>query len=134
MYLFCHEEDEPQIGPLYSHLRYEEGFNVDLSLQNKRLPGEHQRLLQESDGVLLFYGAVEENWVVNKWNLIRRQLANIKGRRPPVRAIFAGQPSTMEKRLLTFNDPVVLKHFDQFQADAIAPFVQMLRTAKGDTQ
>ncbi|HMV48953.1 MAG TPA: TIR domain-containing protein, partial [Blastocatellia bacterium] len=117
--LFCHKQDEENVGLLYSHLRYEEGFKINLSLPNV----QSQQILQDSDGVLLFYGEVEENWVVSKWNIIRRHLATIKDKQIPTRAIFAAKPPTMEKRLLAFKDLLILKHYDDFTPEAIAPFV-----------
>jgi hypothetical protein len=131
--LFCHEQDQELAGPLYTHLRYEEGFKINLSLPNAQRHQTHQQLLQDSDGVLLFYGEVEENWVVNKWNIIRRHLATIKDRQIPARAIFAAKPPTLEKRLLSFEDPMILRHYDSegFKPEAIAPFVQKVREAKG---
>ena len=129
--LFCHEQDEENVGSLYTHLRFEEGFKINLSLPNAQRPQTHQQLLQDSDGVLLFYGEAEESWVVSKWNIIRRHLATIKDKQPPARAIFAAKPPTREKGLLSSNDLLILKHFDDFTPEAIAPFVQKVREAKG---
>ncbi len=132
--LFCHNLDEQNAGELYTYLRYEEDFKIHLSLPSAQSTQAHQQILQDSDGVLLFYGEVEESWVVNKWKLIRRHLATVRDQQAPTRAIFAAKPPTMEKRLLAFKDLLILKHYDEFTPEAIAPFVQKLREAKGGSR
>ncbi|HKQ73582.1 MAG TPA: hypothetical protein VJ810_07650 [Blastocatellia bacterium] len=92
---------------------------------------DHKQLLQTSDAVLMYYGAAGQDWFVNIWNLIKK--FSSAGRSKPIlaRAIYAGQPSTPEKDMLEFDDPLIIKNYGPFTPNALAPFIDRIRAAKG---
>ncbi len=129
--LFCHEKDVKSVGPLYSHMTVNELFKVKLPLKDAESFQRHKQLLQASDAVLLYYGTGDEDWFANIWRLIQRHVS--AGRTKPVlaKAIYAGDPSTMEKDLLESKDLVIIKNYGQFTAQSLSPFIQKIREAKG---
>ncbi|HEX8999185.1 MAG TPA: TIR domain-containing protein [Blastocatellia bacterium] len=132
--LFCHEQDLNSVRPLYSHLTINETFQVKLPLKEAESLQNHKQLLQSSDAVILYYGSADQDWFVNIWRLIQRHSST--GRTKPIlaKAIYTGQPPTIEKDLLDSGDPLVLKNYGQFTPDAIEPFVEKIRAAKGDVK
>jgi hypothetical protein len=128
--LFCHEQDLNSVRALYSHLTINEAFQVKLPLKEAESLQNHKQLLQSSDAVILYYGSADQDWFVNIWRLIQRHSS--AGRTKPIlaKAIYTGQPPTIEKDLLDSGDPLVLKNYGQFTPDAIEPFVEKIRAAK----
>jgi hypothetical protein len=129
--LFCHARDMESVAPLYSYLTVAEFFKVKFPLKDAQSFQSHQQLLQSSDAVIVYYGTADEDWFVNIWRLIQRQTAAGRDRPVLAKAIYAGQPPTVEKRLLESDDPMVIKNFGQFTPNIIAPFVEKIRAAKG---
>jgi len=132
--LFCHEQDMNSVKPLYSHLTINETFNVKLPLKDAQSLQNHKQLLQSSDAVLLYYGVADEDWFVNIWRQIQRHIS--AGRTKPIlaKAIYTGYPPTTEKDLLDSDDPVIIRNYGQFTPNALAPFIEKIRTAKGDAR
>jgi len=132
--LFCHEQDMNSVKPLFSHLTINETFNVKLPLKDAQSLQNHKQLLQASDAVLLYYGAADEDWFVNIWRQIQRHIS--AGRTKPIlaKAIYTGYPPTTEKDLLDSDDPVIIRNYGQFTPNALAPFIEKIRTAKGDAR
>lgn len=130
--LFCHEQDNELVAPLYSHLTVKELFQVKLPLKNVQSIQRHKELLLAADAVLLYYGTADEDWFVNIWRLIQRHISG--GRTKPVlaRAIYAGKPATMEKDLLQSDELVIIKNYGDFTPNSLAPFVERIRAAKGE--
>jgi hypothetical protein len=125
--LYCHEQDFNSVAPLYSHLTINETFNVKLPLKEANSIEEQKEILQGSDAVLLYYGAVDKESFVNILKWVNKHSAD--GRK--IRAIYAGVPATTDKELLVSNDPIILKNFGEFNSTVIAPFVQQIKAAKG---
>jgi hypothetical protein len=132
--LFCHEQDVQSVRPLYSYLTMDQLFRVKLPLKDADSFQTHKELLQTSDAVLLYYGTADEDWFVNIWRLIQRQTSS--GRNKPVlaKAIYAGQPPTMEKNLLESDDPIIIKNFGPFNPQSLTPFLQRIRNGRGGSQ
>jgi TIR domain-containing protein len=129
--LFYHEEDQDSVRPLFNHLTFNEPFNVKVPLKDAESLRDHKQLLQTSDAVLMYYGAAGQDWFVNIWNLIKK--FSSAGRSKPIlaRAIYAGQPSTPEKDMLEFDDPLIIKNYGPFTPNALAPFIDRIRATKG---
>lgn len=129
--LFCHEEDMQSVAPLYSYLTVSQFYKVKLPLKDADSFQMHKELLQTSDAVLLYYGTANEDWFVNIWRLIQRQI--LSGRNKPVlaQAIYAGKPSTTEKSLLESDDPIIIKNFGPFTPQSLTPFIQRIKDGKG---
>jgi len=132
--LFCHEQDMASVGPLYSHLTMNELFRVKFPLREGDSIEGQKGLTQTSDAVLLYYGAADEDWFVNIWKFIQRQISAAKNKPLLAKAIYAGRPSTIEKTLLESEDPIIIKNYDAFTPNSISPFVARIRAAKGGVQ
>jgi hypothetical protein len=132
--LFFHEQDWEFVSPLYSYLTFQALFKVKLPLKDASSFQNHKQFLQTSDAVLLYYGNADEEWFVNIWRLIQRQIST--GRNKPVlaKAIYAGQPPTSEKRLLECDDPMIIKNYGTFTPDSLSPFIDRIKAAKGGSQ
>ncbi len=86
-------------------------------------------MLKHCDAVLIYYGDADEPWVKVKVMDLRKAAGY--GRAAPMRAtaIYVAGPETREKaRFRTRNADEVIKHFDAFSPDMLAPFVQRLKT------
>src|ERR1043165_542023 len=129
--LFCHEQDMASVGPLYSHLTMNELFRVKFPLREGASLEGQKGLTQTSDAVLLYYGTADEDWFVNIWKYIQRQMSAAKNKPCLAKAIYAGKPSTLEKTLLESEDPIIIKNYDTFTPNSISPFVAKIRAAKG---
>jgi len=129
--LFCHQQDMESVAPLYSYLKLQELFRVKLPLKDTESLQDHKQVLQTSDAVLLYYGTADEDWFGNIWRLIQRQVS--AGRSKPVlaKAIYAGQPSTMEKDMLIADDPLIIKNYGSFTPNSLTPFIEKIKAAKG---
>ena len=128
--LFCHQEDFNAIKPLHTHLKLHEQFKVKLPLQEPSFQ-HHKELLQASDAVLLYYGTGDEDWFVNVWRLIQRHVS--AGRTKPILAkgIYAGKPPTTEKDLLESDELVIMRNYDDFTPESLAPFTSKIRASMG---
>ena len=124
--LFCHDDDRNAVGPLFNHLTLNEFFQVNLQ--------SHTQLPPTTDGVLLYYGTTDEKWFVNSWKLIQRQSSTARNKPVVAKAIYAGQPSTPEKDLLQSGELLIIKNYGQFNPASLAPFVERIKVAKGDSR
>lgn len=124
--LFCHDDDRSAVGPLFNHLTLNEFFQVNLQ--------SHTQLPPTTDGVLLYYGTADEKWFVNSWKLIQRQSSTARNKPVLAKAIYAGQPSTPKKDLLQSGELLIIKNYGQFTPDSLAPFVERIKVAKGDSR
>lgn len=132
--LYYHEGDMNSVKPLFSHLKLNEMFKVKRPLQEAQSLQQHKQWVQESDAVLLYHGASDEEWFDSIWKQIRRHLST--GRTKPLlaRAFYFGHPSSSEKDLLDSDDPVIIRNYGQFTPHALAPFIERIRMAKGDAR
>ena len=122
--LFYHEDDAPDIPPLFSHLTTQEFFEVKLSREAVASPQQCREVLAASDAVLLYYGRSNLRWLVNLLKQIKRFTALPSPRPLVAQAVYSTVPQTEEKLLLTGNDPLVIHNYHQFNPDALAPFIR----------
>jgi hypothetical protein len=91
-----------------------------------QLDADHQDSLRTCDGVLIYWGAADQFWLRTK----QRDLVRARGlgrARPFVAvAIVAAAPSTPAKTALRSNEAIVIRQFDAFAPEGLAPFVQAL--------
>ncbi len=134
VYLLCDQRDKEAVVPLEDYL-YELGFEVELPLfegDEAAVREYHQEMLTLCDAVLIYYGDADEPWVKVKVMDLRKAAGY--GRAAPMRAtaIYVAGPETREKtRFRTRNADEVIKHFDAFSPDMLAPFVQRLNAKRG---
>lgn len=128
--LFYHEQDRESVAPLFSYLTVGEFFRVKLPLKDAQSFAIHKQLLQSSDAVLLYYGAADEDWFVNIWRLIQRQISASRDKPVLAKAIYAGKPTTTEKTLLESEDPIVIKNYGPFTPTSLTPFIEKIKAAK----
>lgn len=124
--LVCHKGDAEVIKPLFNHLMFNEPFNVKVLQDAGSLPG-CKELLQTSDAVLMYYGQAGQDWFAPVLRMVRKH--SVAGRVKPVlaRAIYSGQPQTPEKDLLEFDDPLVIKSYEDFKPSVLMPFMERIR-------
>lgn len=128
--LFYHEQDRESVAPLFSYLTVGEFFRVKLPLKDAQSFASYKQLLQTSDAVILYYGAADEDWFVNIWRLIQRQISASRDKPVLAKAIYAGKPTTTEKTLLESDDPIVIKNYGPFTPTSLTPFIEKIRAAK----
>jgi hypothetical protein len=132
--LFFHPDDESSVSPLYSYLTLDEFLKVKLPLKETDSLESHRAFLQTSDAVILYYGTADQNWVVNMWRQIQRQVSASRNKPLLAKAIYAGSPSTPEKDLLQSDeddDPLIIKNYGRFSPQYLDRFIGKLRTAQG---
>jgi hypothetical protein len=132
--LFFHPDDEASVSALYSYLILDEFLKVKLPLKEADSLESHRAFLQTSDAVLLYYGSADQNWVVNMWRQIQRQVSASRKKPLLAKAIYAGSPSTPEKDLLQSDeddDPLIIKNYGRFTPQHLNRFIGKLRTAQG---
>lgn len=128
---FYHEDDAPDIKPIFSYLTMEELFEVKLSREDVASPDQCKEVLQKSDAVLLYYGRSNLQWLINLLKQIRKFTA-IRGPKPILaKAIYSTAPQTEEKLSLDWNDPLVIHNYDGFTPNVLAPFINRIKAAKG---
>jgi hypothetical protein len=132
--LFFHPDDESSISQLFSYLTLDEFLKVKLPLKETDSLEDHRAFLQTSDAVLLYYGSADQNWVVNMWRQIQRQVSASRKKPLLAKAIYAGSPSTPEKDLLQSDeddDPLIIKNYGRFSAQYLNRFIDKIRGAQG---
>lgn len=133
VYLICDKEDLAEVTPVADYL-YESGFDVVLPAfegDEAQIRDDHKANLLECDAVMLYFGRGSEIWLRMK----QRELQKIAGygRTKPMlaKAVYLAPPHTPAKEQVRDRESVVVKNFGPFSPDALAPFVERIRKAKG---
>jgi hypothetical protein len=131
VYLICDREDMAEVQPLADHL-FERGFNVFLPAMEgdeSLVREDHKTNLVECDAVVVYYGRGSDVWLRMK----QRELQKVAGygRTRPLlaKAIYITGPPTPAKEHVRDHEALVIRSFDGFSPDALAPFVE--RVGKG---
>jgi len=90
----------------------------------------HEMLLQYSDAYLIYYGAASGQWLQTKMNDFLRLSSK---RKTPLwgKATYMAPPLTDEKRLFRSNDSKPIGGGGEFDAKAVADFLQNLKRPPG---
>ena len=133
VYLIFDQADVDAVAPMEDYL-WEQEFDVIVPLfdgDEATIAFEHQDSLHRAHAVLLFQGEASDAWLRSKLRDLRKAPA---GRDAPLdaKAIFLAAPETPGKaRYRSREVDDVIKRFDDFEPEALAPFLERLGAAEG---
>ena len=126
VYLICDREDLAEVTPLGDYL-YGLGFNVFLPAMEgdeSSVREDHKANLVECDAVVVYYGRGSDVWLRMK----QRELQKVAGYGRPrpllAKAIYIAGPATPAKEHVRDHEALVIKGFEGFRPEALAPFVE----------
>lgn len=133
VYLICDYKDLEGIVPVYNHL-FDRGWEAILPAfegDEAEVRQDHQDNLRDCDAVLIYYGSGNDLWLRTKLRDLQKVAGY--GRIKPMlaKAIYVAAPENPKKQMLRTNEALVLKCFDAFTPDTLAPFVAQLVQAQG---
>jgi hypothetical protein len=91
-----------------------------------QLDADHQDTLRTCDAVLIYWGAADDFWLRTKQRDLVRARGLGRARPFTVVSIFAAAPSKPSKVALRSNEAIVIRQFDAFTPQSLAPFVSAL--------
>lgn len=129
IYLVCDQSDEPSTAPLEDSL-FDSGFEVIRPVfegDPAQVRLDHQENLILCDGVILYYGDVNELW-------LRAKLRDVQkiggyGRSEPIKAkaIYVAAPPNPQKERLRTLEAMVIREQQGFDPALLSGFVEELR-------
>jgi hypothetical protein len=131
VYVICTEADRMVAVPLLKALS-EQGVKGKLPIftgDAAAVRVARRKLLEEADGVILFYGAGDEAWRFSQEQEIERRAA--MGDLPPLRATrtLLAPPRTPDKEVLTaLGEPGLIDATEGIPDEAVAELVAAVRT------
>lgn len=133
VYLICDRRDREATRELADCL-FEGGYEVILPVfdcdDEAEVRIDHQENLTLCDGVLVYYGGVDELWLRRKL----RDLLKVAGygRTKPLlaRGIYLAPPITEAKRSFRTHEAVVMSQNDSFTSESLRPFLAVLDHAR----
>ena len=130
LYLLCNHADLDDIAPLYTWLE-EQGFDVKLPVfedDEDAVDAHHQKMLNLCDTILIYYGHTNNAWVDAK--LV--DLPQGPGAANKAMAVYVTDPQDPMKALFSTSDvDAVIKDFGDFSPDALAGFLDVVRSKRG---
>ncbi len=129
IYLMCDKGDHDAIRPLRNFL-FDEGHAVDVipkegtELELREL---HREFLIDCDAVLVYYGAGSEGWRQTKLMNIRRAPGEGRTKPKPPVGVYLGPPLTDDKKDFRTRDAKVLQGAEEFDPQALLPFLEELK-------
>lgn len=124
LYLIFDQRDEDAVAPLDEFL-YEQGFEVKKPLffgDECKIQQDHERKLRLADAVLIYYGSADEAWL----DKILMELATIRAHLKASAIYLAGPETKTKVRFRTREVDVVIKRFDAFAPESLAPLLEKL--------
>ena len=131
VYLICDREDLGEVAPLEDYL-FSRGFNVLLpALEGDEtlLREDHKANLVECDAALVYYGRASDVWLRMKQRELQKVAGYGRARPMLAKAIYIAGPPTPAKQFVRDQEALVVKSFEGFASEALAPFVE--RVEKG---
>ena len=129
VYVVCDQLDLEAVGPVAEAL-FQAGLDPVQPVfagTEAELREEHEERLRSCGAVLLYYGAGTDLWLGRKL----RELERIRGlgrTRPMLaQAILVAPPETLAKQVFRTRSALVLRQSGAFDAQCIAPFIELLR-------
>ena len=125
LYLMCEKRDSAAIAPIRDALN-QRGIQVDLPLwdgDQTDIRQDHEAILQDCDGVLIYYGAASEAWVREKIRDLRRARGLGRSRPFAIQSIYIGPEETEAKKLYSNLELVVVRNFATFAPVFLNPIV-----------
>lgn len=134
VYLICDKEDLGEIAQLRDFL-FERGFNVFLPAfegDESSIREDHKANLIECDAVLIYYGRGSDVWLSMKQRELQKAAGYGRARTLAAKAIYITGPSSPAKESLRDLEAFVIKSFEGFSPNALAPFLEKIgKGAKG---
>jgi TIR domain/Domain of unknown function (DUF4062) len=132
LYLICDKVDLDTTSSLEGFL-FDRGFEVFLPIfeeDESQMREAHKEQLLLCDAAVIYHGQASDNWVRSKMlDLIK---APGYGRNKPMLAnlIYLDAPETPPKQRFRTHEAMVIKNFGAFSPEALAPFIDALKSAK----
>ena len=126
VYLICDREDLADVTPLEDYL-YGCGFNVFLPAMegdDSSLREDHKTNLIECDAALVYYGRASDVWLRMKQRELQKVAGYGRARPLLAKAIYIAGPPTPAKEHVRDHEAVVIKSFDAFSPERLAPFLE----------
>lgn len=133
VYLICDREDLGEVLPLEDYL-FHRGFNVFLPAMEgdeSSVREDHKANLVECDAALVYYGRGSDVWLRMKQRELQKVAGYGRARPMLAKGIYIAGPPTPAKEHVRDQEAIVVKGFEGFSPDALAPFVE--RVEKGVT-
>lgn len=129
IYLICDKEDLSEITTLEDYL-FNQGFNVFLPAMEgdeSSIREDHKANLIECDAVVVYYGRGSDVWLRMKQRELQKVAGYGRARPLSAKAIYVAGPRTPAKERLRDHEALVIKGFDAFSPDSLAPFLEKVR-------
>ena len=141
IYLMCDREDHPLLHhepnnalQLRNYLMGQEGFEVKLPSASEVVPAEVRRdnreKLKQCDAVLLYWGSASQTWVDEKLRELSQALGWRRSKTFTSKAIYASTPPDTIKKNFETLEAIIIRDFEGFTAQNLAPFLAPLRKRK----
>jgi hypothetical protein len=126
VYLICDRQDLQAVEPIRNYL-FEQGFEVLPRFSSETESFSYYREnLRTCDAVLVYFGTA--NTIQFKLAELRKAEA-IRDRPFLAKAIYVGGPATEIKDFFETDEGLVIKNFDTFVPQTLAPFIEHLTQA-----
>jgi hypothetical protein len=86
----------------------------------------HKRNLMDCDAAIVYWGKARESWFMMQMSEIQRGMGWRQGKPMNALAVYLASPETDAKADF-IGHVIVLKNYEEFSADALAPFLAQLR-------
>ena len=126
VYLICDREDLEEVTPLADYL-FERGLNVFLPAvegDESMLREDHKANLVECDAAMVYYGRGSDVWLRMKQRELQKAAGYGRARPMLAKAIYIAGPQTPVKRNVRDVEALVIKGFDGFRPELLAPFIE----------
>src|SRR2546423_765991 len=126
VYLICDREDLADVTPLEDYLDGC-GFNVSVPAMEgdeSSRREDHKANLIECDAVLVYYGRASDVWLRMKQRELQKVAGYGRARPMLAKAIYIAGPPTPSKEHVRDHEAVVIKSFDAFSPERLAPFLE----------
>jgi hypothetical protein len=129
VYLICDKQDYDDTKPLEDFLS-DHGIEVlppPLEGDQAQISQYHKESLLFCDGVMIYYGRVSDTWA----QLKRLELLKLPGfgRDRPLlaKAFYLSAPTTGQKERFRCPDALVIRNYQGFNTEPLAPFLAKLQ-------
>ena len=132
IYLIHDQRDREAVVALDDYL-YDQEFEVILPAFEgdvKQLRQDHEENLRFSDAVLIYYGAANVLWLRAKLREMSKIAGQGRTREFLAKYIYVAGPKTPEKERYRTREAEVIKHFESFTPESLAPFVAQLKQTR----
>ena len=135
IYLLCDARDEEAVQPLDDYLFEQEKMEVRRPLfqgDEAEIRKDHQENLRLCDAVLLYHGHAGEAWLRAKLRDLRKAPGYGRKRAFAATAVYvAGPEGRRKERFRSHEVDAVIKHYDAFSPDVLAPFLDRINAQRG---